>query len=88
VLCTAQNSTLGSDTFRQKLEQIQIEEANFRKAGAYYRTSPHALYQPTLTHDGVSWVAVLELKGENLVGRGASPYAALSDFDSQWMGVK
>jgi hypothetical protein len=52
---------------------------------------PHRVYGALLKHDGLEWVASFGVDDSGqpqLVGRGASPNAALLDFDHKWYGIE
>lgn len=69
--------------------KAEAEEAEAKLLYAQMLNLPHRTYIPTLSHDGLQWVAVAQFgDGSKLVGRGDCPNAALMDYGSQWLGIK
>ena len=71
------------DIFRNEIGGI-VHKIDISLDGICYDlTRPHVLYKPKLYPDGNQWCALL---GDNImegvVGFGASPYKAMSAFDS------
>lgn len=94
-LCTLLNSeqsfisnTVLCQDLKRQTAQIELEKAQAEKAIYLRGLMPHTYLGVTLKHDGASWVAVYGYGEPVLVGRGDSPFAALMDFDSQWLGTK
>lgn len=76
-----------------KLEkEIAEKKLEAEKYNVYFfqqKLLPHRTYGVSLSNDGVSWIAKMQLdEGSVLVGRGDNPQAALMDFDEQWLGTK
>ena len=71
---------------------LRISELEMEIAQAQQKMYlPHRIYGATLKHDGLEWVAMFgydEQGQPQLVGRGASPAAALNDFDHKWYGLE
>jgi len=81
---------LETELLRKQVAMEQLKTAKSQTTGVQYASLPHRVYGVSeLSHDGASWVAVLQLANDTkLVGRGDSPSKALNDFDEQWLGVK
>ena len=69
--------------------QQQIQTAEAEATVHQSHVLPHRVYTPSMTHDGLHWVAVAKFADDSqLVGRGDSPSEALMDYDLQWLGAK
>lgn len=75
------------DLKRQIAEQ-ELLKAKYEVLVSQRNLLPHRYLGVTLNHDGVSWVVTFGHGESMLVGRGENPQAALTDFDSQWIGMK
>lgn len=95
----APSSTRDTDTILQLEHQVmeleirkakaEAEAAEANRTYAQLSNLPHRTYIPTLSHDGLQWVAVAQFSdGSKLVGRGHCPNTALMDYSNQWLGIK
>lgn len=48
------------------------------------RQTPHVLMRPSLIQDGGSWLAIYGDLQTGVVGTGATPAEAMTDFDAAW----
>lgn len=92
-LLRAEPNTVSDMATRILLEkQLAEQKIETEKAQTFFhqrKTLPHSTYGCSLSNDGVSWIAKINLaEGGMLVGRGESPAKALNDFDEQWLGLK
>lgn len=64
----------------------ELEEATSRRLSAQQMASPHSMFIPRLTHDGLEWVCKWGSEDALVVGRGSCPAEALINFDLAWFG--
>lgn len=48
------------------------------------RTRPSAIFKPSLTLDGDTWIAIYGDLATGVVGCGKCPHDAMIDFDASW----